>query len=124
MTGGRARRNFAAFLLAAAIATGGVAAMAPAAGAWSYGHAYLVVGNWNCVGGGKVTGVFGAVDQTWTGGDWNDNVIWPTVRVGVTNTFNGRAYCDRPWYDPRGDYWINVVWWQFGPTANNQTFWY
>jgi len=68
--------------------------------------------------------VGGAVDNTWTGGDTGDNIIYPRVRIGVTNIFNGRAFCDRPWYDPRGDYWINVIWWQFKPTGNRQTFWY
>lgn len=91
--------------------------------AWYRGNAYLVIGNWNCVGGGSVTAVYGAVDNIWSGGDAGDNIIWPTVRVGDTNTFNGRAYCSRPWYRG-GPYWVNIVWKQFRPTASNQTFWF
>ncbi len=96
---------------------------ASSASAAYYGNAYIVVGNWNCPGGGGVTGIFGAVDWAWSGGDWGDNIIYPRVRVGDTNTFNGRAYCNRPWWRG-GGYWVNVVGRQFRPTAHNQTFWF
>ncbi len=114
-------RNLLVALAAACVL---LAASAASASAWWYGNAYVVVGNWNCVGGGHVTGIFGAVDNAWSGGDWGDNVVYPRVRIGATNTFNARAYCDRPWWDPRGDYWVNVVWKTFTPTANRQTFWF
>jgi hypothetical protein len=70
-----------------------------------------------------VTGIFGVVDNAWLGGDWGDNIVYPRVRVLDTNTFNARAYCDRPWYQGPG-YWIDVVWKQFRPTANGQTLWF
>ncbi len=100
-------------------------AMVPTASAAEPGNAnsYLVVNNWRCVGGGRVTGVFGAVDRTSAYGDWGDNIIYPRVVKGVTNQFNGRAYCDRPWYRG-GGYWINVILWNFKPTASGQTFWF
>lgn len=94
------------------------------ASAAGVGRAYVVVGNGNCIGGGRVTGVFGAVDNQWSGGDWGDNIVYPSVQIGRRNVFNGRAYCDRPWFDPRGDYWVNVVWKEFTPTRTNQTFWF
>lgn len=121
----RVKRSVTTLLLSLTLLSGAAVtvAAAPPAHAWYPGNAYLVVGNWNCVGGGKVTGVFGSVDNMWSGGDWGDNIIYPRVRIGAQNTFNGRAYCSRAWYKG-GDYWINVTWWRFTPTANNQTFWY
>ena len=61
---------FATAVVAAAVA--GITATP--ASAWYSGRAYIVIGNWNCVGGGTVKGVYGAVDNTWTDGDWNDKV--------------------------------------------------
>jgi hypothetical protein len=119
----RTRRKLIAAFLALATFSGVGVIAPPEASAYPYGNVYLVVGNWNCVGGGKVTGVFGAVDQVWTGGDWGNNIIYPRVDLNRTNTFNGRAYCDRPWYQGP-DYWINVTWWRFYPTRTGQTFWY
>jgi len=119
----RTLRRFVTVAATVLALTAAFGVTAAPASAWYYGNSYIVVGNWNCVGGGKVIGIFGAVDQTWTGGDWGDNIIYPRVRVGLVNTFNGRAYCDRPWYQGP-DYWINVTWKQFRPTANRQTFWF
>jgi len=89
-----------------------------------YGNAWINIGSWNCYGGGKVMGVWGAVDGIWSGGDYGDNVLYVKARVGASNVFNARIYCDRPWYDPRGDYWSNVVWKTFTPAYNNQGFWF
>lgn len=117
-----ARSRIVAVLLSAVVAAGTAAAVAAPASA-SSGHAYLVVNNWHCVGGGNVTAIYGSVDTVWTGGDAGDNIIWPAVRIGGWNTFNGRALCNRPLWQG-GAYWINVIWWQFHPNGNNQTFWY
>jgi hypothetical protein len=112
-------------LAATAVAVAAVMGVTAQSASASYvGHAYIVVSNANCVGGGQVTGIFGAVDTVWSGGDWGDNIIYPAVRIGASNTFNARAYCDRPWWDPRGDYWVNIIWKVFTPSYNNQTFWF
>ena len=87
-------------------------------------NVWLNFSNGYCVGGGTMTGVFGAVDGVWTGGDWGDRVLYPVAALGRTNTFNGRAYCDRPWYDPRGDYWVNIIWKEFYPTRAGQAFYF
>lgn len=123
-TASKKRASLRAVLIATLIVLGTMLASATPAQAYPYGNAYLVVNNWRCVGGGTVKAVSGAVDQVWTGGDAGDNIIYAKVDLYRKNTFNGRAYCDRPWYDPRGDYWINIVWWQFTPTRSGQTFWY
>lgn len=105
------------------LAISSIVVTASPAQAWYAGRAWVIVGNWNCVGGGTVTGVFGAVDDMWSGGDWGDNVVYPRVRINGSNVFNARAFCSRPWYKG-GSYWINVAWKQFYPTANNQNFWF
>lgn len=120
---GRLRRALLSAAVAFSVAGSGLAVAASEAEAWYYGRAYLVVNNWRCVGGGTVTAIYGAVDNAWTGGDAGDNIIWPRVRVGDLNTFNGWAQCSRPWWRG-GPYRINVAWWQFRPSWNNQTFWY
>lgn len=121
---GSIRHRLALLLSTIALLGGGGLVTASTASAAPYGNVYLVVSNANCVGGGTVIYVGGAVDNVWSGGDWGDNVIYPRVDLNRTNTFNGRAYCDRPWWDARGDYWINVVWKQFYPTRTGQTFWF
>lgn len=90
-----------------------------------YGNAYLVVNNSRCPNGGHVTGIFGAVGDTWTGGDWGDNIIYVRDSMNSENQFNGRAFCKNPWYLPSYfSQWINVVGWDFYPTHSPQTFWY
>jgi hypothetical protein len=118
----RVRTIRSAVVLTAAASLGltvGVATPAQAATA----NVWIVVDNRNCVGGGTVIGVWGAVDWVWSGGDWGDNVLYPRAELYRTNTFSGRAYCQRPWYRG-GDYWINVTWKQFYPTRSGQTFWF
>jgi hypothetical protein len=95
----------------------------PASAATGYGNVYLVVGNSNCFAGGRVTAIYGAVSDTWTGGDSGDNIIYPRVRFNATDVFNGRAWCSS-WGYPGGGYWINVAWFSFYPTNWNQTFWH
>jgi hypothetical protein len=118
----RRRKIWGATIATIAATVLGIAA-SPAS-AWYAGNSWIVVGNANCVGGGSVTGVWGAVDGMWSGGDAGDNVLYVRSRIGANNVFNGRAYCNRAWWDPRGDYWINVAWKQFRPRANRQTFWF
>jgi hypothetical protein len=117
-----ARRRIVAVLLSAVIAAAAAATVAAPPSASYLGHAYLVVNNWRCVGGGKVISVNGAVDDVWSGGDAGDNIIWPKVRVGDWNTFNGWAWCSAG--SRRAPYMIYIIDWQFHPSGNNQTFWY
>lgn len=122
----RSRSRLIAGAAFAALLLVGLAAPPQASAATANGNAYLVVNNWRCVGGGKVTGIWldnSAVSYTRALGDWGDNIVYLPVRLNTTNTLNGRAYCDRPWYKGP-DYYINITWWQIRPTANKQTFWY
>ena len=116
----RARLRLALLCVLVAGAVSSVSATS--AEPWYAGNVYLVVTNGNCVGGGNVIFIQGAVDYMWSGGDWGDNIIYPRVRIGDTNTFNGRAFCTRPWYRG-GGYWINVVGRTFRPSYNGQTIW-
>lgn len=118
------RQRVAGAVASLALAAGALAVTAAPSQAAGNANAWLNFSNSYCVGGGTMTGVFGAVDGVWSGGDWGDRVLYPRVQTGRTNTFNGRAYCDRPWYDPRGDYWVNIIWKEFYPTANGQAFYF
>ncbi|HKP89983.1 MAG TPA: hypothetical protein VJT75_08415 [Thermoleophilaceae bacterium] len=115
---GRARVALLSVLVAGAIS----GASASSAEAWYAGNVYVVVSNGHCVGGGRIVFMQAAVDVMWSGGDWGDNILYPRVRIGDTNTINVRALCDRAWYQGP-DYWINVVGRTFRPTYNGQTIW-
>ena len=117
------RRRLLGSGIAALLGLAGPVMITSSAEAAYVGNAYLVVTNGNCVGGGTVTGIFGAVGNVWSGGDSGDNIIYPRVRVGESNQFNGRAFCSRPSYRG-GSYWINVVGKDFTPSRNAQTFYF
>lgn len=102
--------------LGVGLGTAGPATAAP------LGHAFLVVGNGHCIYGGSIDYVEGSVAGVWAGADRGDNIVWPTVRLDSTNTFAGRAFCDRTWGG--GGYWVSVPLWQFRPSYDNQMFAY
>ena len=117
------RKHVALLALALTLLAAGAGATAQTASAYPNGNVWLIIKNSNCFAGGKVTGVFGAVSASWSGGDWGDNIIYPYVVFNQTDVFNGRAWCSNS-YVPGGGYWINIVWFQFRPTGWNQNFWY
>lgn len=76
----------------------GLAAGASPAHAWTTGNVWVTFGPWNCPRGGSVVGVYWAVDGLSAGpagGDWGDNIIYPTVRVGLDsyNTLRYELHC-------------------------------
>ena len=101
----------------------GIVAVAAPAQAANDGWVYLVVQDRNCSNGGQVKQITGAVNTTytyqpmWSGGDAGDNIIYPKVRFGESNTFVGRALCLRG----TASVWINVYR-EFTPRAG-QTVW-
>ena len=90
----------------ALLVTGTVAGSSPAS-AWSTGNVWVNFGAWNCPSGGSVVGIYWAVDGLSSGpatGDWGDNVIYPTVRVGSGsyNTLSYQLFCKKwGWYTYR-----------------------
>jgi len=82
-------------------------ATATPANAWTRGNVWVNFGSWNCSSGGVVRGIHWAVDAYSSGpaqGDWGDNVIYPTVRVGPGshNTLSYQLYCTKwGWYTYR-----------------------
>ena len=58
-----------------------------------------------CTSGGSVVGVYWSVDNLSVGpagGDWGDNVIYPTVRIGTGNTLSFQLFCKTwGWYTYR-----------------------
>lgn len=79
----------------------GMAAPASAAN----GNVWINFSNTMCTGGGSVVGVYWAVDNVSSGpagGDWGDNVIYPTVRIGAQSTLSFTLMCKKwGWYTYR-----------------------
>jgi hypothetical protein len=79
------------------------------ASAWTRGNVWVnFPSSTNCLSGGKVVGIYWVVDGYSSGpagGDWGDNVIYPSVRVG-SGSYNRLSYevmCKRwGWYTYRG----------------------
>lgn len=78
------------------------------ASAWTRGNAWVNFATTNCPSGGKVVAIYWAVDNFSAGpagGDWGDNVIYPSVRVGsgAYNTLSYQVKCKKwGWYIYRG----------------------
>lgn len=92
-------------VLAAMVVIGVMAISAPAANA-ANANVWINFGSWNCPSGGSVVGVYWAVDNVSSGpagGDWGDNVIYPTVRIGAWSTISYQLQCKKwGWYTYRG----------------------
>ncbi|HET7416974.1 MAG TPA: hypothetical protein VFJ61_05060 [Solirubrobacterales bacterium] len=74
-------------------------ATATSASAWTRGNVWVNFASTNCAGG-SVVGIYWSVDNFSTGpagGDWGDNVIYPSVRVGsgAYNTLSYQLYCKK-----------------------------
>src|SRR5437016_2708104 len=85
----RHMRKLLAPLAVLALGTGAFLATAEPAAAWTTGNVWVNFGSWNCPSGGSVVGIYWAVDNVSSGpagGDWGDNVIYPSVRIGAGNT--------------------------------------
>ena len=102
------RRTVRSLVAAVAVTIGTVALAISPAHAWSRGNVWVNFGSWNCPAGGSVVGIYWAVDNFSVGppgGDWNDNVIYPSVRVGsgAYNTLSYELRCRKwGWYVYRG----------------------
>src|SRR5215467_2758096 len=75
----------------------GLATTTPAS-AYSYGWVYLVFPTWegNCPYGGSVISIHAAVgpyDDTWSGGDSGDDIIYPRVALGQWNKVDAAVLC-------------------------------
>ena len=85
-----------------------VLSIASSASAWTRGNVWINFATTNCPSGGKVVGIYWAVDNFSSGpagGDWGDNVIYPSVRVGsgAYNTISYQVMCKKwGWYTYRG----------------------
>lgn len=73
-----------------------IGSAAPASAA--NGNVWINFSKTMCTGGGSVVGVYWAVDNVSSGpagGDWGDNVIYPTVRIGAQSTISFTLMCKR-----------------------------
>lgn len=104
MTVNRYKAPFVAAVLSLAMLLGA----ASSASAWTRGNVWINFATTNCPSGGKVVGIYWAVDNFSSGpasGDWGDNVIYPRVRVGsgAYNTLSYQVKCKKwSWYTYRG----------------------
>ncbi|WP_427019346.1 hypothetical protein ACQCSX_22580 (plasmid) [Pseudarthrobacter sp. P1] len=121
------RKSVAALAAVAAILLGGVAP-ANAATANVDGWVYVVVNNSACgkTNSAQVRGILGS-DTTsgWTLTRWDmgDNIIYPRVRLGTSNSLSLQVRC----YKWSGAVWMPVgfttVVGKFTPTRTGQAFW-
>ena len=118
------RRRLAALMVTLATAGGGFAVLGAApAQAYSYGWIYLVFPTWagNCPNGGSVTYISAAVgphDDTWSGGDGGDDIIYPRVAMNQWNTVDAEVFCSR---GALSNYY--PIHSSFYPSRNNETVW-
>ena len=68
------------------------------ASAWTRGNVWVNFAPTNCPSGGSVVGIYWVVDGLSAGppgGDWNDNVIYPTVRINGSNRLSYELRCKK-----------------------------
>lgn len=119
------KRLIGSVVVTAALAFTGLVVV-PSADAATTGYVYVVVNNRVC-GSNQVRGILASVDQTgWTSPSWDngDNIIYPKVRFGVSNTFSAEVACYKR---VLGIFWQKVgyapVQGRFTPSKTGQTFW-
>jgi hypothetical protein len=99
-------RRARVFLVVMAASLFALAVTAGPAHAWYRGNVWVNFGDWNCPAGGVVTGIYWAVDDYSSGpagGDWGDRVIYPSVRIGGSNTLSYQLMCKKwGWYQYKG----------------------
>lgn len=100
------RKGLLRLIAALALVVTGVVAGPSPASAWTRGNVWVNFGSWNCPSGGSVVGIYWAVDGYSSGpasGDWGDNVIYPSVRVGSGsyNTLSYQLFCKKWGYTYR-----------------------
>lgn len=115
-----ARRLLVIAIAAFSVLCGSVAG-APAASAASYGWNYISLPTWlgNCPGGGSVRYLQVMVGDTWSGGDYGDDLVYAKVRMNENQTVVAQGQCvsgSRTYWGPASSNTIR-------PTRQNQTWW-
>lgn len=109
--------------VAAPMALGGIALVgSPApAGAAGLGWDYISVPTWlgNCPGGGSVKQPEIVVGDTWSGGDFGDDLVYTKVEIGVTQFVTGQSIC----YNGSRSYMGPAFFQYIHPTRSGQTWW-
>ncbi len=94
------KRRLGATMLAIGVMSALTMMSAAPASAYTGGNVWINYSSSMCTGGGSVVGIYWAVDNYSSGpagGDWGDNVIYPSVRVGsgASNTLSFSLFCKR-----------------------------
>lgn len=99
-------------------------ASAPPAKAYYRGNVWVIYNNSFCWG--SVVAIYWGVDWFSSGppgGDWGDNVIYPSVRIGGWNTISAQLWCKRPWWAGGGIYIGPAVQRSFYASYPGQNIW-
>jgi hypothetical protein len=117
----RFRRVLVAAVLAMSFSGAGLAATTPAQ-AYPYVNIYVSMPTWagNCPSGGSVAYAWAMIGNTWSGGDWGDDLIYGTANAYVSQELITKVTC-RWWWGgtypgAQTDHWIT-------PTRYGQTWW-
>jgi len=107
-------------LLAGALAVA-FAVTATQASASGYGWDYISLPTWagNCPAGGSVKFMQIMVGDTWSGGDWGDDLVYAKVVLGQDQPVVGQGLC----YNGSRSYWGPSFYQTIHPTRSNQTWW-
>lgn len=116
----KARAAVAALAVGAA-SIAGIVATASDASAAGDANVYLVLPTWlnNCPGGGDVRFMQVSVGDTWSGGDFGDDIVYPRVNLHQNEAVIGRGLC----YRGRGTYWGPTFYQEINASRNGQA-WY
>ncbi len=116
----KARAATAALVVTAASMTG-IVVTAPQASAAGNANVYLVLPTWlrNCPGGGSVKFMQVSVLDTWSGGDYGDDIVYPRVNLHQDQVVVGQGLC----YNGKRTYWGPAFQQNINASRNGQA-WY
>lgn len=94
---------------------------APAATASGYGWDWISLPTWlgNCPGGGSVKYLEVAIIDTWSGGDYGDDLVYGKVALGEYQTVVAQGLC----YNGNKSYWGPASSQTIHATRSGQTWW-
>ena len=114
------RQTVAAGCAALLLAAAAFAASAPAASAGT-GWNYISLPTWlgNCPYGGSVKYLSVTVGNTWSGGDWGDDLVYARVNLYQSQRVTARGLCNAAGWQYWGPWSYQTIY----PTRQNQTWW-
>lgn len=105
----------------ATLALAGLTAIPGTAYGQSYGWDYISLPTWegNCPGGGSVKFMQVSVGDTWSGGDFGDDLVYAKVVLGQNQPVVGQGLC----YKGSKSCWGPAFYQTIHPSRTGQTWW-